>query len=172
MNTPLLYSCVPIAPSKTMTCSGSRSRAISGLSGNCHLRFGDGTGCGTAHGVVPGFRMVDYDRRRRLLRQQLERFGEVHPKRFFRGKELEHRCVVVEIRTRSVAPRITLSTRYGELLLNSTMRPFGDGFRGFDGQPVRIEGFAVLVLCLKLLEPLARFLSHRHDLKWHDIDVA
>src|SRR6267143_4197399 len=117
MNTPLLYSWVPIAPSKTMTCSGSSSRAISALSGNRHLRFRRSTRCGAAHGVVFGFGMVNYHRGCGLLRQKLKRFGELHAKGLLRGKQLEHRCVVVEIRTRPVAPCVAFAARHPKLLL-------------------------------------------------------
>src|SRR6476469_6668479 len=101
MNTPLLYNCVPIAPSKTMTWSGSSSRAISGFSGNCRLRLGRCIGGRTAHRVVLGFGVVDDHRGRRLLGKKLERLGEIHPQRFLRRKKLEHDSVVVEIRTRA-----------------------------------------------------------------------
>src|ERR1700676_2888976 len=52
------------------------------------------------------------------------------------------------------------------------MRPLSHRFGRFDGEPVRVERFAVLVPRLELVESLARFLTHRHDLEWHDVDVA
>src|SRR6476620_5524276 len=111
MNTPLLYSCVPMAPSKTMTCCGSSRRAINGLSGNGCLRFRRGVRGRAAHRVVLGLRMVDDHRGRRLLRQKLERLSEIHAEGFFRGKELEHRGVIVEIGACPVSPRVALTTR-------------------------------------------------------------
>src|SRR3979411_1317896 len=112
MNTPLLYSIVPIAPSKTMTCCGSRSRAMSGFSGNGGLRFSRSAGAGATNCVVLRLGMMDDHRGSRLFRQQLECLGEVHAKRFLCGKELEHGGVVVKIRTGTVPPRVPLSTRH------------------------------------------------------------
>src|SRR6266550_3283882 len=109
MNTPLLYSCVPIAPSKTMTCCGSSRRAINGLSGNGRLRFCRSSFAAATNCVVLGLWMVDDHGRRRLLGEKLERLGEIHTERFLRGKELEHRGVVVEIGARAISPRVALT---------------------------------------------------------------
>src|ERR1700704_6608376 len=128
MNTPLLYSWVPIAPSKPMTFCGSSRRAINGLSGNCRLRFRRRVGCRAAHRVVLRLRMMDDHRSGGLLGQELKRLGEIHPKRFLRRKKLEHRCMVVEVGARTVAPRIALATGDAELLLDAEVRPLGDSF--------------------------------------------
>src|SRR5215210_3490282 len=127
---------VPIAPSKTMTWCGSRSRAISGFSGNGGLRLGRSAGGGSAHRVVLRFGVMNDHGSCRLLGKQLEGLGEVHPQRLLGGKELEDGGVVVEIGTRAVSPRISLSAWDAELLLDAAMRPFGNSLRGFDGQTV------------------------------------
>src|SRR5712671_4006862 len=101
---------VPIAPSKTMTWCGSRRRAISGFSGNCGLCFRRGTGRRSAHCIVVRFRMVDYHGGGRLLGEELESFGEVHSECFLGGEELEHRSVVIEIGTRTIAPGVALTS--------------------------------------------------------------
>src|SRR5215210_9128655 len=121
MNTPLLYSCVPIAPSKTMTCSGSSSRAISGFSSNCSLRLARGAGSRASHRVILGFGVMNDHCRRRLLGEKLERFSQIHPERFLRRQKPEHRGVVVEVGTGAVAPRIPLSTRNSQLFLYAAM---------------------------------------------------
>src|SRR6266404_1439188 len=132
MNTPLLYSIVPIAPSKTMTCCGSRSRAISGFSGNGCLRFTRSACAGAAHRVVLGFRMMDDHRCRRLLGEKLERFSEIHAERFLRGKKLENCRMIVEIGTGTIAPGISLSAWHAKLLPDAPVRPLGNSFRGLD----------------------------------------
>src|SRR4051812_436384 len=100
---------VPIAPSKTMTWSGSSNRAISGFSGNGGLRFAGDVAGRAAHGVVLRPGVVHDHRRGRLLWQKLEGFGELHSERFLRRQQLEHGCVIVEIRTRAVTPRVALA---------------------------------------------------------------
>src|ERR1700681_1874231 len=132
MNTPLLYNCVPIAPSKTTTCCGSRSLVISGFSGNGGLCFRGSARRGAAHGGVLRFGVVNYDRGGRLFREELERLREVHAQCFLRWKELEYRGVIVEIRARAVAPRISLSARHAQLVLDPAMRPLRHRFGGFD----------------------------------------
>src|SRR3954469_20716070 len=110
-----------------MTWSGSRRRAISGLSGNGSLRL-SARGRRSAHGVVLCFGVMDDHSRRRLLGHKLEGLGELHAKRFLRGQKLEHRCVVIKVRTRAIPPRIALATRCTEFLLDASMRPLRHGF--------------------------------------------
>src|SRR6185503_3259291 len=105
-----------------MTCCGSSSRATSGFSGNGLLLRG-----GAANGVVLRFGVVNDDRCRRLLGHQLESFGELHAESFFRRQELEHGGMVVEIRTRAVAPRVTLAAIDAQLALDAPVRPLGHG---------------------------------------------
>src|SRR5438270_4341502 len=126
MKTPLLYSIVPIAPSKTTTCSGSMSRAIRAFSGNCGLGFIRRARAGTAHCVVLCFRMMDDDGCRRLLGRQLKSFGEIHAECFLRWQKLEDGGVVVEIRTRAVSPRVPFAGVDAQLFLDTAMRPLGD----------------------------------------------
>src|SRR5688572_5618085 len=97
MNTPFAYSCVPMAPSKTTTWSGSSRRASFASLDNGRLRLARGRVRGAAHGVVLGFGMMHDDRGRGLLGQELERLGQIHSERFGRGQQLEHGRVVVEI---------------------------------------------------------------------------
>src|SRR5512132_3175597 len=118
---------VPIAPSNTMTWCGSRRRAISGFSGNCRLRFRRGGGA--TYRVVLRFRMMNDHRGGRLLRQNLECLGKVHPEGFPGGKKPEDCGVIVEIRTRAISPGVALSARQSQLRLDSPMRPLGHRFR-------------------------------------------
>src|SRR6266496_3151611 len=104
MNTPLLYSIVPIAPSKTMTCCGSSSRVISGFSGNGSLRLTGNAGARAANGVVLGVGMMDDHCCSRLLGQELKCLGELHPQRFPGGEKLEDGDVIIQVGTRTVAP--------------------------------------------------------------------
>src|SRR4029078_5268341 len=105
-----------------MTCCGSSSSATRGFSGNGLLLCR-----GTANGVVLRFGVVNDDRRRRLLGHQLESFGELHAKSFFRRQELEHGVLIVGIGTRAVAPRVTLSAVDTQLALDAPVRPLGHG---------------------------------------------
>src|SRR5438270_5851 len=109
-----------------MTWSGSRRRAISGLSGNGSLRLCAGRR--SAHGVVLRFGVMNDYSCSRLLGHKLERLRELHAKSFLRWQKLEHRCVVVKVRTRAVSPRIPLATRCTELALDATVRPLRNGF--------------------------------------------
>src|SRR6266550_7541009 len=106
-----------------MTCCGSSRRAISGFSGNCGLRFSRSICSRTADRVILGFGMMDDHCGGGLLREKLERFGEVHAKRFLGGEQLEHGRVVIEIGTRSVSPRVPLAAWDTELLLDAAVRP-------------------------------------------------
>src|SRR3954466_16117793 len=123
---------VPIAPSKTMTWSGSSSRAISGFSGNGRLRFGCSIGRGPANGVVLRFRMVNDDRGCRLFGHELECFRQLHPEGFGCRQQLEDRRVVIEIGTSAVAPRVALAAGNSELLLDLPVCPFRDGLSRLD----------------------------------------
>src|SRR2546423_499768 len=100
---------VPIAPSKTTTCSGSSSRAINAFSGNCRLRFGRSTRAGTAHGVVFRFRMMDDQGGCGLLGHQLKCLRQIHAECFPGREKPEDRGMVVQIGTRSVPPRVTFA---------------------------------------------------------------
>src|SRR6267378_3469552 len=155
-----------------MTWCGSRRRAISGFSGNCGLCFRCGTGRRSAHCVVVRFGMVDYHGGGRLFGEELEGFSEVHSKCFLGGKKLEHSSVVVEIRTRTIAPGVALTRLETQLLLDLPMRPLRDCFGRFYREAVRVERFGVLVLPLQLLESGGGFLAHGHDLKRQYVDVA
>src|SRR5687768_247117 len=132
---------VPIAPSATITWSGSSSLAISGLSGNGGLRsFWLGARIRSAHRVVPGLGMVDDHGGGGLLGKKLESFRQLHAKRF-RGKQLEHDRVIVEIGTRAISPRVPLTGGNSQLALDPPVCPFGDGFGCFDGEAMRVERF-------------------------------
>src|SRR5450756_2805505 len=116
--------------------------------------------------------MMDDDRRRRLLRKNLERFREIHAERFPRWEELEDGSVIVEISTRAVAPRVPLPARHSHLLLDAPMRPLRHRLGCFHRQAVRVERFGVLVLRLQLLESLRRFLAHGYDCLLYTSDAA
>src|SRR5687768_12557543 len=137
---------VPIAPSQTMTWSGSSSRAMSGLSGNGSLRLGARARIRTAYGVVLGFGVVNDNRGGGLLGHQLECFGQLHAECFGRREQLEHRGVIVEIRTRTIPPRIPLALRHPELALDPAVRPLSDCFGRLDPEAVRVERLGILVL--------------------------
>src|SRR5688500_12006700 len=141
MNTTLLYSVVRIAPSATITWSETSSQANSGLSDNGDLR----SFCHDAPGrctqrVVPGLGMVDDHGGGGLLGKKLESFRQLHAKRF-RGKQLEHDRVIVEIGTRAISPRVPLTGGNSQLALDPPVCPFGDGFGCFDGEAMRVERF-------------------------------
>src|SRR5262245_2618659 len=116
MNTPLLYSIVPIAPSNTtMRCGSSRASSVTRVmcgavprcSVNVSLRIcvlerratpdlsyllvdALGRADHAAHGVVFRLRMVHDDRRRALLRHQLMSARELHPELLSGWQQLEH----------------------------------------------------------------------------------
>src|ERR1700674_2467057 len=119
-----------------MTCCGSRSRAISGFSGNGGLRLTRRVRPSATHSVVLGFRMMDDHRGGGLLGEKLERFSEIHAKRFLGGKELEYRGVIVEIGAGAVTPRVPLSAWHAQLLPDAAVRPLGDSFRGLNREAV------------------------------------
>src|SRR2546423_10881003 len=172
MKTPLLYSIVPIAPSKTTTCCGSSSRVINGFSGNRSLCFSRSARAGAANRVVLRFWMVDNHSGRRLLRHQLKRFGELHAERFLCREKPEDRNVVIEVRTGAIAPGVPFPRFESKFVLNALMRPLSDCFCRFHRQSVGVERLGVLVLRLQLLESSGGFGANGNDLQRQDIDVA
>src|SRR6478752_4403114 len=125
MNTPRLYSIVPIAPSKTTIESGSRRRSIVVTRS-------------ASHRVVLRLRMMHDDRRRALLGDQLEGARQFHTELAFRRQNLEQLRVVLEVRAGPVTPRVAfaLSRRHPELVTRATVHPLGDRLRRLDGEPV------------------------------------
>src|SRR5437763_580488 len=160
MNTPLLYSIVPIAPSKTTMDAGSRRRWSLALS--------------APDGIVLGLWMVHDDRRRALFRHELERARELHAQLALGRKNLEELPVVLQVGAGAVAPRVALALSGGnaKLVARMAVRPFGDGFGGLHRDAVHIERFGVFAVRLKLLEQLARGVPDGHHLKYGDVDIA
>src|SRR3954469_19792616 len=160
MNTPLAYSIVPIAPSNSTSDSGSVRRASAGVvievsGGTTNECRSDACALCSAHGVVLGLRVVHDDRRGTLLGHQLERARELHAERFLGGKDLEQRCVALEIRARTVAPRIALAApaRDAELTADPPVHPLGDRFGRLDRETMRVQPFAVFTRRLHGFEP-------------------
>ena len=119
---------MPIAPSKTTMALRVEQALELGAHASLHVRRL------AAHGVVLRLRMMDDDRRRALLGNELERARQLHAELAFRRQDLEQLRVILEIGARAVAPRIALALSGGhaELVTNRAMHPFGDRFRGFD----------------------------------------
>src|SRR6266567_9225367 len=132
MKTPLLYSIVPIAPSKTMMRSGSRRRS------RRDIRL-------SPHRVILRLRMMHDDGRRALLRDELERAGQLHSELALGGQELEHLRVVIQIRTRAIAPRVALSAPCGhtQIVPQLAVCPFGDCFGGLHRETVSVVRLGV-----------------------------
>ena len=130
--------------------------------------------CCRAHGVVLRLRMVHDHRRRALLGDELERGRQLHSERLFRRQQLEELRVILEIRTRAVAPRVALAATAGdpELATDAAMQPFRHRFRALDRESVLIERLAVLAGRLLPLEPARRLVADGDDLERHDVDVA
>src|SRR6187431_1744496 len=154
MNTPLAYSIVPIAPSNSTSASGSTRRASAGevMSASGETMVRGCAGAGTrwsdsralrcrAHGVVLGLRVMHDHGGGALLRDQLERRGELHAERLLGGEQLEQLRVVLEVRARAVAPRVPLaaSARYAELAADPAVQPLGYRLRALDGDAVLVE---------------------------------
>src|SRR4051812_9820856 len=100
MKTPLLYSMVPIAPSKTTIEFGSRRRSMF-------------TSSRPAHRVVFRLRVMHDDRRRALFRDQLEGTRQLHAELALRGKDSKQLRVVLQVRAGTVTPRVALALTGG-----------------------------------------------------------
>src|SRR4051812_34728563 len=86
-----------------------------------------------SHGVVLRLRMMDDDRRRALLGNQLVSARGRHAELALRGQNLEQLRVVLEVGGRAMAPGVALAltSRHAEVVAKLAMQPFGDCFRGF-----------------------------------------
>ena len=117
--------------------------------------------------------MVHDDCRGALLGNELVRGREFHAQRGLCRQQLEQLPVVLEIRTRAIAPRVALApaARNAQLALDAPVHPLGHCFGRLDGKSVGVEGFAVLSFGLERLEPARGFVPNGHDLERHDIDV-
>src|SRR6185503_16181935 len=200
MNTPLLYSMVPMAPSKTTMAEGSRRRSMFTA---CHppersewricsyerrsqaqildsfAALGrEDDHCGALlrppHRIVLRLWMMHDDRRGALLGDQLKRARELHAELALGRQNLEQLGVILEVRTRTIAPRIplALTRRHAQIVAELAMQPLGDCLSGFNAQAVHVKRFGVLVRALQRLEALVRFVADGDDLERDDVDVA
>src|SRR6185436_5868284 len=127
----------------------------------------------SAHRVVLRLRVMHDDGGRALLGNKLECAGQLHAELAFCRENPEQLRVILEVWTRTVAPRVAfaLAGRNAEIMTQLAMHPFGNGFGGFHRESVQVERFGVLVRVLKRLETLRRNIADRHDLEPDDIDV-
>src|ERR1700736_6666827 len=79
---------------------------------------------------VRGARVVDYDRRRRLLRHDLVRAGERRADCALDVEHPPHQLVLRQVGTRAVAPRIALAApvAQAQLLANAAVRALRERF--------------------------------------------
>src|SRR5690348_18437306 len=98
--------------------------------------------------------MMDDDRRRALLGNELEGARQFHAQSPLGGQQLEERRMILEIRTRAIAPRVALATAAGnsQLVLDAPVQPLGERLGRLHREPVQIKRFRVLAGVLQLLE--------------------
>src|SRR5581483_7217226 len=123
---------------------------------------------------VRGARVVDHDRRRRLLRHDLVRGRQRRADRVLHFEQAPHDLVLREVGARAVPPAVALPALFGEpeLAADAVVRVLGERFGRLHAEAVEEVRLAVVVARLQRFGAPRGFAPDGHDLQRDDVARA